>query len=121
MYRTIQTACKQAIRAHNKEKKTHVIFKEMGLYRIKPVEEIGEIDQQAIYGWTVPKWDELALYPELSFPEIRARFPMGNNSFVRKQFYKKECYYSPEHTGLKLYNKYSRKEIEYLILHGQNL
>lgn len=118
MYRTVQNACKSAIKAHNKEEKTHVIFKEMGLYRIKPVDEIREINQKAIYGWTTPKW---YLEEGMTFEEARSLFPMGNGSFVRKQFYKNSCYYSPKSFGINLYNEYSEEEIIDCIKNGQRL
>ena len=121
MYRTVQTACKMAIRAHNREKKMHVIFKEVGLFRIKPVEEIKEIDQDAIYGWTVPKWYLDELHHAMTFQEAKRQYPMGNGCFVRKQFYKNDCYYNPRSYGIKLRKKYSQKEIEYCLINGQNL
>ena len=100
MYLTIQAACRAAIRAHTKEKRYHVIFKEVGLYRVKPIDEIEEIDQRAIFGWTCQ---------------------MGDVAKVRKQFYKNEGYYNPERIGLKLRNKYSSKEICEIIMTGQKL
>lgn len=121
MYRTVQAACSCAIRAHNKEKRTHVIFKEMGLFRIKPADEIREINQKAIFGWTEPKWNCMAIHPEMTWTKAKSEFPMGDGSFVRKQFYKTYCYYSPKHVGLKLYNEYSEDEITDCIMNGQRL
>ena len=120
MYLTIQAACRAAIRAHTKEKRYHVIFKEVGLYRVKPIDEIEEIDQRAIYGWTYSVW-HFDLHDEKTFPELRKKFPMGDVAKVRKQFYKNEGYYNPERIGLKLRNKYSSKEICEIIMTGQNL
>lgn len=120
MYTTVQTACKMAIKAHNKELRTHVIFKEVGLFRIKPIEEIVEINQHAIYGWTVPKWVE-GLHPNSSMDEVKSMLPMGDDCFVRKQFYKGKCFYNPTEAGLKLYNEYSPDEIKHYVLYGQEL
>ncbi len=100
MYSTVQAACRAAIKAHIAEKQCHVIFKEIGLFRIKPIDEIEEIDQRAIYGWTCQ---------------------MGDVAKVRKQFYKNEGYYNPERIGLKLRNKYSSKEICEIIMTGKKL
>lgn len=119
MYKTVQVACKMAMKAHNQEKRPHIIFKEVGLWRIKPIEEIEEIDQKAVYGWTVPKWWDI--HGTMPLKDVRKEFPMGDDSFVRKQFYIKEGYYSPAHLGLKLRNQYTQEEIEHCILYGQNL
>lgn len=124
MYRTVQAACSCAIRAHNREKRIHVIFKEMGLYRIKPVDEIREINQKAIFGWTVPKW--LDIHQNMPWGEVRQQFPMGDDSFIRKQF-TKDGYYKPSvlhykpRVELKLYNEYSKDEITDCIMNGQRL
>ena len=120
MYKTIQNACKMAKRSHNKEKKVHVIFKEMGLWRIKPVEEIKAISQKAIYGWTVPMW-WVTKHPEFETRNEREKFPMGDDCFIRKQFYKGDCYFSPECLGMELFEKYTQDELERCILYGQNL
>ena len=120
MYRTVHVACKMAKRAHNKEKRVHVIFKEMGLFRIKPVEEISKINQQRIYGWTVPSWKP-DVHGELTWAEVKKQYPMGDDCFVRKQFYKEDCYYDPSHVGLNLYNRYTQQEIERCLLCGQGL
>ena len=121
MYRTVQAACKNAIRAHNKEKKMHVIFKEVGLFRIKPVEEIEAVDQKRLYGWTVPKWYTELLHPELKWEEVKRQFQMGDDCFVRKQFYKKDCHFSPKTYGIKVYNEYSHDELCDCLLNGQRL
>lgn len=120
MYKTIQVACKMAMRSHNKEKKIHVIFKEMGLWRIKPADEIKAISQKAIYGWTVQKW-RVDLNPNFSLREEREKFPMGNDCFVRKQFYKGKCHYPPGCLGMELFDKYTHEELEHCVLYGQNL
>jgi hypothetical protein len=118
MYSTIQQACKQAIRAHNNEKRVHVVFFEMGLYRIKPVDEIEEIDEQKVYGWTVAKWMP-ALHPEMVSSEYRRLFPMGDDAFIRKQFYRGEGRFSPTMAGLKVYNEYTHDEIRKCLVCGQ--
>ena len=100
MYLTVQAARRAAIKAHIAEKQCHIIFKEAGLFRINPIDEIEEIDQRAIFGWT---------------------YQMGDVAKVRKQFYKNDCYYNPERIGLKLRNKYSSKEIYEIIMTGQKL
>ena len=120
MYRTVQVACRMAIKAHNKEKRVHVIFKEMGLFRIKPVAEISKINQQRIYGWTVPSWKK-ELHEDLMWNEVKKLHPMGDDSFVRKQFYKGDCYFNPADVGLNLYNRYTKEEIEHCLIHGQGL
>lgn len=111
MYRTLQNACKQAKRHTISEKRVHLIFKEMGLWRIKPLEEIMEINQKALYGWTVPT--------------KVSRFPKGlsdiaDGCIIRKQFYKHEGHLSPESCGIKVYNKYTKEEIDQCIMYGQN-
>ena len=127
MYKTVQAACRMAIKAHNKEKRYHVIFKEMGLFRIKPVDEIAEIDQKSIYGWTYSVWYEW-LNQEMTWEEQKKKFPYGDDARIRKQFYKGDCYYDPsiiayhpERIGLKLYNKYTKEEIYHCIINGQGL
>lgn len=121
MYITLRSARKNAIKAHNNEKRTHVIFKEMGLYRIKPVDEIETLEQRAIYGWTLPKWYCDTLHPDMEWPEVKKQFPMGDDAYIRKQFYKGECYYSPKHIGLKLRNEIPEAELYDLIRNGQDL
>jgi hypothetical protein len=118
MYRTVQVACKMAKRAHNKEKRVHVIFREVGLWRIKPIEEIREIDQQAIFGWTTPSWIH-DLHPDMTWDDVRRLLPMGDDCFIRKQFYKEDCYFNPADFGMKLYNKYSQEEIHHCLMFGQ--
>ena len=117
MYRTIQQACKQAIKAHTKEQRTHVIFREMGLWRIKPVEEIAMISQKSIYGWTISS-RKVRLLPGESFQEAEQR--AQPSAIVRKQFYKGDCYYNPANvSGIQLYDCYTQQEIHYCLLHGQ--
>lgn len=120
MYKTVQVACRMAKQAHNKEKRVHVIFKEVGLFRVKPVDEIREIDQQAIFGWTVPSWIP-SLHQDLSWDEERKQFPMGDDCFVRKQFYKMDCYFNPADAGMKLYNEYTQEERYRCLRYGQRL
>lgn len=125
MYRTLRTAIKHAKEAHNSELRTHVIFREVGLWRIKPVDEIAEIDQRAIYGWTVPKWYHEALHPDMEWHDLIERFPFGDDCFIRPQFRKRQCYCNPSYKyhkadpGLKLYNTYTQDEINHCVLHGQ--
>lgn len=116
MYLTIQQACKQAIKAHKSEERTHIVFKEVGLWRIKPSDEIAEIDQRAIYGWTISSKRQVVRNGEDVNPE--GWKPWAK---VRRQFYKGECYYDPENNikGLKTYNRYSRTEIYDTIRSGQ--
>ena len=118
MYRTVQQACKMAKRAHNREKRVHVIFREVGLWRIKPIDEIREISQKAVYGWTTPSWIP-DLHPDMTWDDVKRKVPMGDDCFVRKQFYKDECYFTPAITGLKLYNTYSNDEIFRCLKYGQ--
>ena len=120
MYSTVQVACRMAIKAHNREKRVHVVFFEMGLFRIKPVEEILEIDEKRVYGWTVAKWYCDDLHPEMKWEDVKKQFPMGDDSFIRKQFYKGDCYFSSNTFGIKTYNRYTRNEIVNCILNGQN-
>ena len=115
MYLTIQQACRQATKAHRNELRTHIIFREVGLWRIKPADEIAEIDQRAIYGWTVSSRPLVkpgeSINPEDWQPCVK----------VRRQFYKGDCYYDPETNikGLKTRNRYGRAEIYDVIRNGQ--
>lgn len=115
MYRTIQQACKQAIKAHKAEQRTHIVFREVGLWRIKPADEIVEIDQRAIYGWTVGS--KVAKGAEIATDSDNWR----PSAFVRRQFYKNSGYYDPETNikGLKTRNRYSNREIYSVIDNGQ--
>jgi hypothetical protein len=122
MFTTVQTACRSAIRAHKREHRAHLIFKEMGLWRVKPVEDIQEIDQQVIYGWTIPSTKYFVRYGDSIYDqEVRER---GEDSaLVIKQFYKNHCYYSPNtyFEDLKLTNNYTRQQITECLLYGQGL
>ena len=121
MFRTLRTARKKAIEAHNREKRYHIIFKEVGLYRVKAVDEIAEIDQRAIYGWTFPVWFPEYLHPELTWEEVKDKYPMGDDARIRKQFDRKDGYYynpsiiaynKKKPVTLKLRNEYTFQEIE---------
>lgn len=116
MYRTIQQACKQAIKAHKAEQRTHIVFREVGLWRIKPADEIAEIDQHAIYGWTVGSRRQVVKGGESIKPD-----GWQPDAKVRKQFYKNWCYYDPANNvkGLKLRNRYLLEEIYKAIMSGQ--
>ena len=116
MYLTIQQACRQATKAHRNEQRTHIIFREVGLWRIKPADEIAEIDQRAIYGWTISSRRQVVKHGESITPE--GWQPWAK---VRRQFYKGDCYYDPETNikGLKTRNRYGRAEIYDVIRNGQ--
>lgn len=116
MYLTIQQACRQATKAHRNEQRTHIIFREVGLWRIKPADEIAEIDQRAIYGWTISSSRQVVKSGDSITPE--GWQPWAK---VRRQFYKGDCYYDPETNikGLKTRNRYGRAEIYDVIRNGQ--
>lgn len=119
MYKTVQAACKQAKAAHNKEKRVHVIFREVGLWRIRPVEEIEAINEKSVYGWTVSSWIP-QLHPDMGWNEYKRLAPMGDDCIIRKQFYKDDGHYSPELClGIKTFNNYTKEEIRNCIINGQ--
>ena len=118
-YSTIQQACKQAIRAHNNEKRVHVIFFDLGMFRIKPNDELGQIDEKKVYGWTVPLWCSEDLHPDMRWEDVKKLFPMGDGAFIRKQFYKKDGHFSPDTYGIKTCNRYTHDELIDCILNGQ--
>lgn len=94
MYTTVQTACRMANQAHKKEQRQHIVFREMGLYRIKPAEEIKAITEDAIYGWTVPSWKAFAAGGDID-AQIAAKkelYPKGSDPFVRPLF-DDDCYW----------------------------
>jgi hypothetical protein len=119
MYMTIQQACRQAIRAHVKEQRQHVVFKEMGLWRVRPVDEIAEIDQQAVYGWTQGS-SRYVVYEGESIWEARDRRAQPW-AVVRRQFYKGSCYFDPQNAlkGLTIRNRLTDAQIRHNLICGQ--
>lgn len=88
MYTTVQTACRMANRAHRKEQRQHIVFREVGLYRIKPAEEIKEITEESIYGFTVPAWKAQDWNGDVDgqIEYKKQLWPKGSDPFVRPLF-----------------------------------
>jgi len=88
MYTTVQVACRMANLAHKREQRQHIVFREMGLYRVKPAAEIQEIKEEAIYGWTVPSWKAFSLGGDID-EQINAKkkaYPKGSDPLARPLF-----------------------------------
>ena len=114
MYTTVQTACRMANRAHRKEQRQHIVFREMGLWRVKPSEEIREITEDAIYGWTVPRWS-FPSYGDVKedtarYHEVKALYPKGNAPFVRPLF-GDGCYWGVSQIETTVTPRLSRDEV----------
>lgn len=111
MYTTVQTACRMANRAHRKEQRQHIVFREVGLWRVKPAEEIREITEESIYGFTVPSWRVPAVegYDE----QLRAKkrlWPNGSDPFVRRLF-DDDCYWGVSQIETTVTPRLSKEEV----------
>ena len=111
MYTTVQTACRMANQAHKKEQRQHIVFREVGLYRIKPAEEIQEIREAGIYGWTVPSW---RAFNDADCDKVlkakQAEYPKGSDPFVRKLF-EDDCYWGVNQIETKVVDRLSQEEV----------
>lgn len=119
MYTTVQTACRMANLAHKKEQRQHIVFCEMGLYRIKPAEEIKEIVEEAIYGWTVPAWKTINTQTlDDIYEQIDAKkkvYPKGSDPFVRPLF-DEDCYWGVDQIETTVTPRLSQEDVRIRLL-----
>lgn len=119
MYTTVQTACRMANLAHKKEQRQHIVFREMGLYRIKPAEEIKEIVEEAIYGWTVPAWKTISTQTlDDIYEQIDAKkkvYPKGSDPFVRPLF-DEDCYWGVDQIETTVTPRLSQEDVRIRLL-----
>lgn len=119
MYTTVQTACRMANLAHKKEQRQHIVFREMGLYRIKPAEEIKEIVEEAIYGWTVPAWKTINtqtlddIYEQIDTK--KKVYPKGSDPFVRPLF-DEDCYWGVDQIETTVTPRLSQEDVRIRLL-----
>lgn len=117
MYTTVQTACRMANLAHKKEQRQHIVFHEVGLYRIKPAEEIMEIAEKSIYGWTIPSWKAYTSLGDID-EQIKAKkqaYPNGSDPFVRPLF-DDDCYWGVNQIGTTVTPRLSQEEVHIRLL-----
>lgn len=119
MYTTVQTACRMANLAHKKEQRQHIVFREMGLYRIKPAEEIKEIVEEAVYGWTVPAWKTINTQTlDDIYEQIDAKkkvYPKGSDPFVRPLF-DEDCYWGVDQIETTVTPRLSQEDVRIRLL-----
>jgi hypothetical protein len=105
--------------AHKKEQRQHIVFREMGLYRIKPAEEIKEIVEEAIYGWTVPAWKAINTQTlDDIYEQIDAKkkvYPKGSDPFVRPLF-DEDCYWGVDQIETTVTPRLSQEDVRIRLL-----
>lgn len=119
MFTTVQTACRMANLAHKKEQRQHIVFREVGLYRIKPAEEIAEITEESIYGFTVPSWktDGYGSYEDINkrLDAKKEAYPKGSDPFVRPLF-DDGCYWGVHQIETTVTPRLSQEEVRLRML-----
>lgn len=117
MYRTLQAACRMANLAHKREQRQHIVFREVGLFRIKPAEEIKEITEESIYGWTIPSWKVYTSLGDID-EQIKAKkevYPKGSDPFVRPLF-EGDCYWGVNQIETTVTPRLSQEEVRIRML-----
>lgn len=117
MYTTVQTACRMANLAHRKEQRQHIVFRETGLWRVRPAEEIGQITEESIYGFTVPSWKAQTWSGDID-EQIRYKqqlWPKGSDPFVRPLF-DDTCYWGVSQIETTVTPRLSDEEVRFRML-----
>lgn len=117
MFTTVQTACRMANLAHKKEQRQHIVFREVGLYRIKPAEEIAEIVEESIYGFTVPSWTAYSWSGDIDeqINRLKKDYPKGSHPFVRPLF-DDGCYWGVHQIETTVTPRLSQEEVRLRML-----